>query len=188
MANKKKKIRIELKKNRQKRTRANDLTRAFGDEKPAASESVAGERVRPKGEMSRRRTIVTDADEATPQGAADAAAGGASGRRAVDESAWLEGRVLRVHGLLNIVETADGRTYPCHVRRLLKSMAIDGRNVVAVGDRVWFRPPEGGAKKASSSASNLAAGSSLAPIAGAGTSWRPTSTPSSSCPPSRSPA
>src|SRR5262249_16695627 len=28
----------------------------------------------------------------------------------------------------------------CAVRRLLKTLAIDGRNVVAVGDRVWFRP------------------------------------------------
>ena len=33
-----------------------------------------------------------------------------------------------------------GATYPCHVRRLLKTLAIDGRNVVTVGDRVWFRP------------------------------------------------
>ncbi|WP_165075017.1 ribosome small subunit-dependent GTPase A [Paludisphaera rhizosphaerae] len=144
MANKKKKIRIELKKNRQKRTRSNDLTRAFSDEKPAAAESVAGERVRPKGEMSRRRTIVADADETSSPTGAEAAAEGAAGRRAVDESNWLSGRVLRVHGLVNIVEAEDGRTYPCHVRRLLKSMAIDGRNVVAVGDRVWFRPPEGG--------------------------------------------
>jgi ribosome biogenesis GTPase len=52
--------------------------------------------------------------------------------------------VVRVHGLLNIVETDDGGTYACHVRRLLKSMAIDGRNVVAAGDRVWFRPPDPG--------------------------------------------
>lgn len=143
MAKKKKKIRIELKKNRQKRTRANDLTRAFGDEKPAAAESVAGERVRPKGEMSRHRTIVADGGEGADAGPG-AAAEGASGRRAVDESSWLSGRVVRVHGLVNIVEAEDGRTYPCHVRRLLKSMAIDGRNVVAVGDRVWFRPPDSG--------------------------------------------
>lgn len=134
----KKKIRIDLRKNRGKRQRANDLTRAFEDEKPAAAESAAGERVRPKGEMSRRRTIVVDEDRD------DAAAEGASARRAVDESSWLSGRVLRVHGLLNVVEAEDGRTYPCHVRRILKSMAIDGRNVVAVGDRVWFRPPDAG--------------------------------------------
>ena len=136
----KKKIRIELRKNRGKRHRANDLTRAFEDEKPAAAESAAGERVRPKGEMSRRRTIVADVGEDRD----DAAAEGGAARRALDQSAWLSGRVLRVHGLVNVVEAEDGRTYPCHVRRILKSMAIDGRNVVAVGDRVWFRPPEPG--------------------------------------------
>jgi ribosome biogenesis GTPase len=26
------------------------------------------------------------------------------------------------------------------VRRILKTLAIDGRNAVAVGDKVWFRP------------------------------------------------
>jgi len=69
---------------------------------------------------------------------------GAAGRRSVEGSNWLPGRVIRAHGLVNIVEAEDGRVFPCHVRRLLKSMAIDGRNVVAVGDRVWFRPPEPG--------------------------------------------
>jgi ribosome biogenesis GTPase len=39
-----------------------------------------------------------------------------------------------------MVRAEDGQTYPCHVRRLLKSLAIEGRNVVTVGDRVWFRP------------------------------------------------
>ncbi|WP_068410975.1 ribosome small subunit-dependent GTPase A [Planctomyces sp. SH-PL62] len=147
MANKKKKIRIELKKNRQKRTRANDFTRAFGDQAPAAAESVSGERVRPKGEMSRHRTIMADAAEASAADASTGAPDDSSSRRAVDQSAWLPGRVLRVHGLLSIVETDDGRTFPCHVRRILKSMAIDGRNVVAVGDRVWFRPPEAGGEE-----------------------------------------
>src|SRR5262249_35252742 len=31
-------------------------------------------------------------------------------------------------------------TIACHVRRLLKTLAIDARNVVATGDRVWVRP------------------------------------------------
>jgi ribosome biogenesis GTPase len=141
---KKKKIRIELNKNRQKRTRANDLTRAFEDKAPASSESISGERVRPKGEMSRRRTIVTDADDPLGPDAPDGASGDSSSRRAIDESAWLPGRVVRIHGLVCVVETEDGRTYPCHVRRLLKSMAIDSRNVVTVGDRVWFRPAGAG--------------------------------------------
>lgn len=137
---KKKKIRVDLKKNRKKRARANDLTRAFEDQAPAASESISGERVRPRGEMSRRRTIVADAEDVSAA-RSDADGGDASTLRVADESALL-GRVVKVHGLINIVRTEDGTTYPCHVRRVLKSMAIDGRNVVAVGDRVWFRPAD----------------------------------------------
>ncbi len=142
---KKKKIRIELKKNRQKRTRDKDFTRAFGDGAPASSESVSGERVRPKGELSRRRTIMTDLEPAPGASASvESASGDASNRRAVDESTCLRGRVIRIHGLLSIVQTEDGKIYPCHVRRVLKSMAIDGRNVVTVGDWVWFRPAGAG--------------------------------------------
>jgi ribosome biogenesis GTPase len=33
--------------------------------------------------------------------------------------------------------------HPCHIRGLLKSLAIDGRSVVTVGDQVWFRPGSG---------------------------------------------
>ncbi len=60
--------------------------------------------------------------------------------RAVDTATCLQGRVIRIHGLSLLVRGDDGRTYSCHVRRLLKSLAIEGRNVVTVGDRVWFRP------------------------------------------------
>jgi ribosome biogenesis GTPase len=48
--------------------------------------------------------------------------------------------VIRVHGLVSVVEGDDGKEYRCGVRRILKTLAIDGRNVVAVGDKVWFRP------------------------------------------------
>ncbi len=57
----------------------------------------------------------------------------------VDAATHLLGRVLRVHGLHSVVETADGRQYRCVVRRLLKSLATDERNVVTTGDRVWIR-------------------------------------------------
>jgi ribosome biogenesis GTPase len=59
---------------------------------------------------------------------------------AVDPGECRPGRVLRVHGLASVVETEDGRQYRCAVRRLLRTLAIDGRNVVATGDRVWIRP------------------------------------------------
>jgi ribosome biogenesis GTPase len=131
---KKKKIRVELRKNRQKRTRANDLTRQFHRDDHAAGEQAAGgERVRAKGELSRRRTIMTEESAAEAPGDPGAAL-------SVDLSECLAGRVVRIHGLESVVEAADGRSYRCGVRRLLKSLAIDARHVVAVGDRVWFRP------------------------------------------------
>ncbi len=133
---KKKKVRVAFKKNRQKRTRANDLTRRYDADGVAHTEPAAAERVRAKGDLSRHRTIVTDTvapnENAAP--ADDAAA-----LRSVDLDACVTGRVVRIHGLLSIVETADGRTVACHVRRVLKTLSIEGRNVLAVGDRVWFR-------------------------------------------------
>ena len=144
---KKKKVRVAFKKNRQKRTRANDLTRNYHDQTlaPAAgaptgkgpAETSSGERIRAKGDLSRHRTIMTDVRE----GDADAAVSSDSATlRAVDLENCRPGRVVRVHGLISIVETDDGATYPCHVRRVLKTLAIDTRNVVTVGDRVWFTP------------------------------------------------
>ncbi len=130
---KKKKIRVDLRKNRQNRTRANDLTRHFQQGHTIGPEPAATERVRAKGDLSRRRTIM--ADESGP-----AQQAGTPPQPAVDLSACLPGRVVRIHGLESIVETEDGRAFRCGVRRLLKSLAIDARNVVAVGDRVWFRP------------------------------------------------
>ena len=62
---------------------------------------------------------------------------------AVDLSTCRVGRVLRVHGLESVVEDEAGRRVRCGVRGVLKNLAIDGRNVVAVGDRVWFRPAGG---------------------------------------------
>jgi ribosome biogenesis GTPase / thiamine phosphate phosphatase len=133
---KKRKVRVELKKNRQKRTRANDLTRAYGRDDAAGAEPVSAERVRAKGELSRRRTIMQEAPEGAPAGSPDDPAASL----AVDLSECRPGRVVRVHGLELVVEADDGRSYRCGVRRLLKTLAIEGRNVVAVGDRVWLRP------------------------------------------------
>jgi ribosome biogenesis GTPase len=138
---KKKKVRVAFKKNRQKRTRANDLTRQYDQGEQPRAEPPSAERVRAKGELSRHRTIVTEVtDEEAEAGMHEADAASAVAHRAVDLSACLAGRVISIHGLISIVVTDDGRTYPCHVRRLLKTLAIDGRNVIAVGDRVWFRP------------------------------------------------
>src|SRR5207248_1703324 len=58
----------------------------------------------------------------------------------VDLTRCKTGRVVKVHGLDTVVEAEDGTLVRCDVRRILKTLAIDGRNVVAVGDRVWYLP------------------------------------------------
>src|SRR5262245_32374540 len=123
MSNKKKKVRVEMRKNRNKPPRENDLTRGFREDDGRVEDSHSSERVRAKGDQSRYRTIVEG-------GEADTATAGD----------LIRGRVLRVHGLQSVVEADDGRTFRCAVRRLLKTMATDERNVVTTGDVVWFRP------------------------------------------------
>jgi ribosome biogenesis GTPase len=125
----KKKKRVELRKNRSKPPRDKGWTRGFAEHGFAEDAPLNQERVRAKGDLSRKRTIIeadveTDGDRVMP---------------AVD-AACLPGRVLRVHGLDNVVRTDDGREYRCKVRRLLKTLATDERNVVTTGDRVWVRP------------------------------------------------
>lgn len=136
----KKKIRVALRKNRHNRTRSNDLTQAYRDDAPQASSAPGSDRVRPKGELSRHRTIIED-DATTPKttDGADHAS-----RRVIDTAACLQGRVMSIHGLVSSVQTADGRIHPCQVRRLLKTLEIEGRSVITVGDQVWFRPSTGG--------------------------------------------
>jgi len=127
---KKKKVRVEFRRNRAKPPRENDLTRQFVENAERAEDVQASERVRAKGELSRHRTIVMD--EPGPD------TGNAG--LAVDEDVCLPGRVLRVHGLNNYVEVDDGRIFRCATRRLLKTLATDERNVITTGDRVWIRP------------------------------------------------
>jgi ribosome biogenesis GTPase / thiamine phosphate phosphatase len=125
---KKKKVRVDMRKNRSKPPRQRDWTRSFQQHGGPDDATLSQERVRAKGDLSRKRTIIQHEE----QSAAD--------MPAVDVSACLFGRVLRVHGLQSVVELEDGRLFRCAVRRLLKTMATDERNVVATGDRVWIRP------------------------------------------------
>jgi ribosome biogenesis GTPase len=131
---KKKKVRVDLRKNRSKPPRPRQWTRGFQEHGFADEATLGQERVRAKGDLSRRRTIIQDDQAAheTPSAMPTAAAADS-----------LFGRVLRVHGLASIVETADGRQYRCAVRRLLRTLATDERNIVTTGDRVWFRPAPG---------------------------------------------
>jgi ribosome biogenesis GTPase len=132
MAKQKRKIRADFRKNRTYRTRQTDLTRHFQRQGLDDDETPAVERISGKGELSRRRTIVTS----DPEGKEGP---GGNVRLEVDERACRPGRVLVVMGLVSIVEAEDGRTYRCAVRRLLKTLSTDQRHVVAAGDRVLFR-------------------------------------------------
>jgi len=123
----KKKIRVDLRKNRTKPPRDKTWTRGFQEHSFADEAPQFDERVRAKGDLSRRRTIVQQDDAATSM-------------PGVDSAEAIPGRVLRIHGLHSIVETADGVLYRCAVRGLLKSLVTDERSVVATGDKVWLRP------------------------------------------------
>jgi len=126
----KNKKRVELRKNRSKPPRDRGWTRGFAEHGYAEDATLNQERVRAKGDISRKRTIISD--EIGPNE-------GVREKPAMDASC-VSGRVLRVHGLDNVVRTDDGRDLRCKVRRLLKSLASDERNVVTTGDRVWVRP------------------------------------------------
>lgn len=142
---KKKKVRVELRKNREKPPRVNDITRDFAEGDGRADDAQSGERVRAKGNLSRYRTVMQNASEA------------GTSMPAMDADACIRGRVLRVHGLASVVETDDGRVFRCAVRRLLKSLATDERSVVTTGDVVWILPTGTGVRKAESPAETDAA-------------------------------
>jgi ribosome biogenesis GTPase / thiamine phosphate phosphatase len=133
----KKKIRAEFRKNQQTRTRQGDLTRGFVGGDADSDAAPLSERVSGKGQLTRHRTVI--GDEA-PAGEGEAVL---AVQLDVDTSKCLAGRVMSVHGRDSFVLTEDGREYRCAVRRLLKSLAIDQRNVVVAGDRVLFRPAQG---------------------------------------------
>lgn len=138
---KKKKVRVDFRKNRVVRTRQTDLTRKFAQDAEAHDAQLREERISGKGELTRRRTVLTD----------DSQAGDAPNttvRFEVDESACLVGRVLAVRGLASTVQVADGSTYECATRRLLKTLATDLRHVVCAGDRVSIRPAPGTEREA----------------------------------------
>jgi len=132
----KKKIRAEFRKNRGVRARRTDWTRQFHNAEDDLEESFQQtERISGKGELARKRTVRGERVEEPDQT-------GLEVRLEVDLSVCRAGRVLAVHGLLSQVQAEDGTIYQCATRRLLKTLSTDQRHVVAVGDRVLFRPIE----------------------------------------------
>jgi len=57
---KKKKVRVDLRKNRSKPPRPQHWTRGFQEHGFAEEATPHGERIRAKGELSRRRTIIQE--------------------------------------------------------------------------------------------------------------------------------
>ncbi len=139
---KKKKIRVDFRKNRAARTRQTDITREYaaGDQ-DTQDARLSGERISGKGALNRRRTVLADEDSASGDQA------GFQVRLDVDRAACLAGRVLAVRGLASTVQAGDGRLYECATRRLLKTLSTDQRHVVCAGDRVLFRLAPGDAQE-----------------------------------------
>lgn len=120
------KRRVDMRKNRSKRSRANDLTKQVLEESDRIDRLARSERVSGRSEQSRRRTVV-DVDGA--------------GRTAGDQAAWLRGRVAVTIGPTQCeVLAEDGRLWKAVIRRLLRTLSVDGRHAVVAGDAVRFSP------------------------------------------------
>jgi ribosome biogenesis GTPase / thiamine phosphate phosphatase len=135
MAKKKKQqLRASFRKNRSDRTRRTDWTRKFEEHGLEQDDTTKEERISGKGELTRQRTVCgAYSDDDQP---------GLGIQLDVDAETCRPGRVLCVRGLASTVQAADGTFYECATRRLLKTLSTDQRHVVAVGDRVLFRPLE----------------------------------------------
>ncbi len=121
-----KRDRADFKKNHQVRTRRGDFTRRFREtDGEALEDEVTGERVTGKGDLTRRRVLNVGVGD------------NAAVTRAHEQ--YMSGRVLCVYGLTCRVHGDDGQTYKCAVRRVLKSVSTDERQVIAAGDRVIVR-------------------------------------------------
>lgn len=121
------KLRIEFRKNRSGRRRSGDLTRAVDADPDAVADQVSGERISGKGSLTRKRTVMVEAE---PGGRVDglAVAPFAAG-------AW-RGQVLHVHGLESLVQNGAGRVIRCTLRRVLRTLATDQRHPLVAGDWV----------------------------------------------------
>lgn len=125
---KKKKLRVALRKNTQRRSRRGDLTRQVLEQGVEDADLLQGERISGKGDLTRHRTVIAEVEDETGQILRD-----------VDTSDCLPGRVLSAAGLNSFVQTPDGRQFECTLRRVLRNLERDQRNAVVTGDHVLFR-------------------------------------------------
>ena len=110
-------VRVEFRRNRARPARDRSWTRQYQEHGFEEDESAQVEQVLAKGELSRKRTVIS-----------------------TEELAGLpEGRVLAMRGLIAEVDI-DGSVWPCTVRRVLRTRLIRERHPVTVGDRVRVSP------------------------------------------------
>jgi len=116
------KVRVHLRSNRLTPGRQKGWTQWYREGRFEQEDESAGERLNRKGDLSRKRTVMVD-DE---------------GQRTVTpDGEQREGIVLATRGA--IAEVDDGeQTWPCSVRRMLRTFLIEHRNPLAVGDCVLF--------------------------------------------------
>ena len=120
----KRKVRVALKKNRGKRARQGNLTQQARSDPERIEDIAAGERVSGKGDTSRYRTVIaSESSEGDLQ-------------IEVDLSNCHPGRVLSAIGQHSRVQLDDGRHLECTIRQVVRSLVRDQRNAVVTGDRV----------------------------------------------------
>ena len=112
-----KKVRVPFRRNRSPRRRRKDWTQQSRDSEDQNVDSVRGEQVVPRGDLSRQRTVIV---HDVPTG-----------------DALRSGTVVAVRGLFADVD--DGQhIWSCTIRRILRTRSIDERNSLTVGDHVRF--------------------------------------------------
>lgn len=115
------KIRIDLRKNRGKPGRGkSEWTRKHREGDPASDDAQRVEKVRAKGDLSRKRTIIVDGLPAA-------------------EGDLRPGTVVAMRGLICDVDDGEGR-WACTVRGMVRTRLIEERAPITVGDRVTFSP------------------------------------------------
>ena len=116
-----KKVRVAFRANRQTGGRDHTWTRQWEEHGFDEIDPAAGESVRAKGSQSRKRTVVEQADGQIGRGS----------------ETTRDGTVVAMRGL--IADVDDGTsTWPCTIRRVLRTQRIDERGAITVGDRVRF--------------------------------------------------
>ncbi len=117
-----KKVRVHFKTNRLTPRRDKGWTQWYREGRFEREDEETKQSLNRKGDLSRKRTIIVDDDD-QPAAAA--------------QEEQREGVVVAMRGAIADVDDGE-QTWPCSIRRVLRTRLIDERHPVAVGDVVWF--------------------------------------------------